>query len=650
MKLKLTEALQKGIEAHRAGNAQEADRYYTVILKANPKHPDANHNMGVLAVSLGKVEAALPFFKTALEVNSKINQYWLSYIDALIKLNRVDDARAVFYQAKNKGKKGDGFDQLEQQLKVSGENYLSDNESEQGPSEYQLQDLIKLYNKGQLQQMLTEASSLISQFPKSITLSFMMGAAYQGLGNLGVAVEFYQKAINIKPDHVDAYNNMGIALKIQGKLEEAIEAFKKALSLQPDYAEVYINMGNALKEQGNLDDAIKAYIKAFSIKPDSAEACCYVGIALISQGKLEEAIEALNKALSIKPDYTDAHYNMGIALQAAGKLEEAVETYNKALTLKPDYAEVYCNMGVVLQANGKMEEATEAFNKALIFNPNLHEAKRNIIQLLKIYSPYRNKNPLILLDKKIKSKKIKMFLKDNNSQLAIDIIEIIKKIHGTDKSLRTESSQIFKQNEIDLNCERHMSIFENRGIIPEFCFGCYKVQVEVSSVLDLIRLSSLFYTVPLANNNTRKCMIETRANIKGSYKGFIYCRGFTEALSVKESFDDKLREINENLSSKIKRGCSEFPLVFPKYNQIDESGISKMKYPQKWKSIEAQFDDEFEKHSGPLFKSLSYFCLSDFLVLEKWIDYAKGIGDPTSHLFSDLQIKYHDVFALAKDR
>ena len=56
------------------------------------------------------------------------------------------------------------------------------------------------------------------------------------------------------------------------------------------------------------------------------------------------------------------------------------------------------------------------------------------------------------------------------------------------------------------------------------------------------------------------------------------------------------------------RGCSEFPLVFPKYNQIDESGISKMKYPQKWKSIEAQFDDEFEKHSGPLFKSLSYFC------------------------------------------
>ena len=105
MELTLDQALQKGIEAHKVGRVQEADRYYTAILKANPKHPDANHNMGVLAVGLGKIEAALPFFKTALEANSSIVQYWLSYIDALIKLGRIDDAKAVFSQAKRKLRK-----------------------------------------------------------------------------------------------------------------------------------------------------------------------------------------------------------------------------------------------------------------------------------------------------------------------------------------------------------------------------------------------------------------------------------------------------------------------------------------------------------------------------------------------------------------
>ena len=95
MELTLDQALQRGIEAHKAGKAQEADRYYTAILKAQPKHPDANHNMGVLAVGIGKVQEALPFFKTALEVNPNITQYWLSYIDALIKLDKIDEAEAV---------------------------------------------------------------------------------------------------------------------------------------------------------------------------------------------------------------------------------------------------------------------------------------------------------------------------------------------------------------------------------------------------------------------------------------------------------------------------------------------------------------------------------------------------------------------------
>ena len=72
--------------------------------------------MGVLAVGVGKVEAALPFFKTALETNPSISQYWLSYIDALIKLDQIADAKAVFDQAKSKGAKGDGFDRIELRL------------------------------------------------------------------------------------------------------------------------------------------------------------------------------------------------------------------------------------------------------------------------------------------------------------------------------------------------------------------------------------------------------------------------------------------------------------------------------------------------------------------------------------------------------
>ena len=85
MEVTIEQALQQGIAAHQAGKVQDAEKLYRAILQSQPLHPDANYNLGVLAVSFNKAGAALPLFKTALEANPKIEQFWLSYIDALIK-------------------------------------------------------------------------------------------------------------------------------------------------------------------------------------------------------------------------------------------------------------------------------------------------------------------------------------------------------------------------------------------------------------------------------------------------------------------------------------------------------------------------------------------------------------------------------------
>ena len=340
MELTLDQALQKGVEAHKAGQVQEADRYYTAILKANPKHPDANHNMGVLAVGVGKVQEALPFFKTALDANSSIAQYWLSYIDALIKLNRMDDAKAVFDRAKRNGVTEADFDKLKEQLRTTN----------QEPTQHQLQPLINLYAQGQYEQTLSEASQLLIEFPNSGTLFNIIGVANQGQGKLEEAIDAYQKAISIKPDYADAYNNMGLALKDQSKPEEAIDSFKRAISIKHDYAEAYYNMGNAIQGQGKPDEAIEAYTRALSIKPDYAEAYNNMGNALQNQGKLEEAVKAYNKVLYIKHDYAEAYNNLGNALKKQSKLEEAIEAYKKALSIKPDYDEAWNNLYFPLHA------------------------------------------------------------------------------------------------------------------------------------------------------------------------------------------------------------------------------------------------------------------------------------------------------------
>ena len=256
MELTLDQALHQGIEAHKAGKVLEADRYFTAILKVQPKHSDANHNMGVLAVDFGKVETSLQFFKTALEANPSITKYWISYVDTLITLGRLEAAKNVLNQARSRGMEGEDFDQIEKKLasleKNTEVNTISSKSHE--PSQDQLQRLINHCTQGNYQDALIHALQLLNQFPKSINLYNIVGAANKNLGKLDEAIEAYREALSIKPDYADAYYNMGNALKFKA-LDEAIEAFSKALSIKADYAQASNNMGLVFQEQGKLNEA-----------------------------------------------------------------------------------------------------------------------------------------------------------------------------------------------------------------------------------------------------------------------------------------------------------------------------------------------------------------------------------------------------------
>ena len=66
MELTVDQILQQGVAAHNAGDLQEAERLYRAILQVQPKHPDANHNLGLIAVSMNQPGVALPLFKRVL--------------------------------------------------------------------------------------------------------------------------------------------------------------------------------------------------------------------------------------------------------------------------------------------------------------------------------------------------------------------------------------------------------------------------------------------------------------------------------------------------------------------------------------------------------------------------------------------------------
>jgi len=92
VELSVNQILKEAVQAHNSGNIAEAERLYKAVLTAQPQNPDADHNLGVLAISAGKTESSLPLFQTALKSKPSEVQFWFSYINALIKAEKLRDA------------------------------------------------------------------------------------------------------------------------------------------------------------------------------------------------------------------------------------------------------------------------------------------------------------------------------------------------------------------------------------------------------------------------------------------------------------------------------------------------------------------------------------------------------------------------------
>ena len=366
MELTIQQALQQGVAAHKKGQVEEAERLYKAILNSQPAQPDANHNLGVLLVSINKTDAALPLFKVAVETNSKVDQFWLSYIDALIKAKQGENAKQVLEQAKNQGVAEYKLDILKTQLNslnTTGNVYSAN------PPQKLLSRLLKHYQSGRLGDAEILALSITRDFPNHNFSWMILAAVFKAIGRNTEALNANQTAVELSPQDAEAHSNLGVTLQELGRLNEAEVSLRQAIVLKPNYPEAHNNLGNALKEQGRLDEAEASYRQAIVLKPGYANAHSNLGATLQELGRLDEAEASYIQAIALKPNYAEAYSNLGVTLQELGRLEEAEESLKHAITLKPDFALAHYGLTKVLYNMSYKDSALESIKKANVIDP-----------------------------------------------------------------------------------------------------------------------------------------------------------------------------------------------------------------------------------------------------------------------------------------
>ena len=195
------------------------------------------------------------------------------------------------------------------------------------------------------------------------------GNALRSLGRLVEALASYEAALRVKPDYVEALNNRGVALRELKRPDEALASYDRALRLKPEHAEVLYNRGELLLELGRPAEALVGFDDALRINARYAEALNSRGKAFDDMDRPEAALESFDRALAIRPEYADALNNRGIVLEDLQRMDEALACYEHALRIRPAYAEALGNRGNALQGAGRLTEAQQSYELALAIEP-----------------------------------------------------------------------------------------------------------------------------------------------------------------------------------------------------------------------------------------------------------------------------------------
>ena len=388
-------------------------------------------------------------------------------------------------------------------------------------------------------------------------------------------------------------------------------------------------------KDGNLDYSLNK-IKKISITNSNEHLISKLLASIYFKKKnWENSIKYYQKMLSFEDKKFGIYNNIGVALFNLGKINQSIKIYKKAIIENSNFDLAYNNMGISYNELGVYGMAAKHFSQALTLNDNNHNAKNNLIDLFLVaHIKEKNAHPLIKINNKIKNINNKITI---NSSINLEHVKGI--LNESDNIIKTyqkefnyNETQLYRKNSTNLNCKRHFKVFNKFNIIPKYCFACYKIQINLGNVVDLIKLFLIFDNLSLKNNNIRKCITETRNNIPGNYKGYIYCNGIDEAKEIFDKILDITNRIKfEKIKIIIKHGCSEFYESYPDYKEINLKNGKQMEYNENWKEKELIIDNKTpirnKLDKKKIHKSLKGINLSDILIIKNWICYANLIGD-----------------------
>jgi len=196
-----------------------------------------------------------------------------------------------------------------------------------------------------------------------------------------LSMQTYSKILNLSeakldknPQDVGALQTSAMALASLGSQEESNQFLKKAIDIydqeikdNPKNATAWFLKAGLISNLNGSEEAISAYDKVIELNGSKKiDALIIKGNILLNLGRYDESLDAIDKAIQSDPDNPSVWYERATYYNVLGKYNESLDAYEMITTLEPEKASAWWFKGNVLKALGRQAEADVAYAKAKV--------------------------------------------------------------------------------------------------------------------------------------------------------------------------------------------------------------------------------------------------------------------------------------------
>lgn len=191
------------------------------------------------------------------------------------------------------------------------------------------------------------------------------GNYYHELGEYNKALAYYDRSLQLRPDHPSTLNGRGATYAHIGRYKEALADLNRSFQINPDNPEILAIRGTIYAVMQSYDQCLADCTRSLELRPDDPVTLNNRGGAYFELKRYKEALADYNRSLELKPDDPYTLYNRGLTYAKLERYDEALADFNRSLELKPDDPGTFYNLACLYSLQNKADDALIYLEKAI---------------------------------------------------------------------------------------------------------------------------------------------------------------------------------------------------------------------------------------------------------------------------------------------